>query len=116
MAKILNLDELSAKPAEREIVIAGKSYPIPPMTVDNFIETSLAADRLDKTDNLAEQVKSTVEMIVRAVPGVPREALGNYSIEILGKIAAFVHGSDLDDVEAKVAAAKADMQAEAAGK
>ena len=115
MAKILNLDDLSSKPSERELVIKGVSYPIPKMTVDNFIETTLAAERLEKSESLAEQIEATVQMIMRAVPGVPREALGGYSLEILGKIAAFVRGDDVDGAEEKLAEAKAAAAAAAEG-
>jgi hypothetical protein len=115
MTKILNLDALSAKPSERELQIGGQSYPIPKMTVDNFIETTRAAARLEKSDDLAEQVEATIEMIQRAVPGVPRDALGGYSLEILGKIAAFVRGDDVDGAEEKLAQAQAAAAEQAGG-
>lgn len=113
MAKVLNLDALSAAPSERELVIGGKTYPIPKMTVDNFIETTRAAERLEKSDSLAEQIEATVQMIMRAVPGVPREALGGYSLEILGKIAAFVRGDDLEEATEALAAAQEAEKGEA---
>lgn len=113
MAKVLNLDELSAKPAERELRIDGVYYPIPPMSVDNFIEATLAAERLEKSNNPADTFKETIDMIVRAVPGVPREKLGKYSLEVLGQIAAFVRGADVDEAEEKLAQAKAEVEQQA---
>ena len=107
MAKVLNLDALSAASMGRELVIKGKSYDIPKMTVDNFIETTRAAERLEKSDSLADQIEATVQMIMRAVPGVPREALGSYSLENLGKIAAFVRGDALAEATEKLTEAEA---------
>jgi hypothetical protein len=38
--KILNLDKFASQ-EKRQLVIAGKSYPVDEMTVENFIETSV---------------------------------------------------------------------------
>lgn len=119
MAKILNLDALSSKSAERELVIKGVAYPIVDMTVDNFIETTLTAERLAESKNVAEQIKATVDMICRSVPSAPRDVFGGYSLDILGKIAAFVRGDDVEGSEDKLAQARqaaAEQAGDAAGK
>lgn len=116
MPKILNLDKLSAKPNDRFIEVKGVQYPIPPMTIDNFIETTLAAERLEGSVSLADQIKSTIDMICRAVPTLPREALGGYPLEILTDIASFIGGADVDDAEEKLAQAQAAIAEREAGK
>lgn len=97
--KVLNLDKLS-KATTRQLTINGVNYPIEAMTVENFIETSRTVERLVKGDpSLADQVEATVDMICRAVPSVPREALVKYELELLNTIATFVRGEDVEEQE-----------------
>lgn len=93
MAKILNLSKLDTKEV-RELVIDGEAHPIAEMTVSNFIETSRVAERIADAP-LCVQVEATVDMVVRSVPTVSREALMKQSLSNLNMIAAFVRGDDV---------------------
>jgi len=96
MAKILNLDALT--PAEtRELVLGGITYTIPEMTVENFILTTQAAQAIPKDATLDVQIEATVDMLVRSVPNLPREALTGVPLTTLSQIAAFVRGNDVPD-------------------
>jgi hypothetical protein len=102
MTKILNLDALSAT-SQRELVLGGKTYPVPRMSVDNFIETTKVAEKLvaDKA-GMAAQIEATIEMITRAVPALTRDVLKVYDLATLGKIADYVRGEDVEGQEEAV--------------
>lgn len=112
MTKILNLDKLSAT-STRELVIGGKTYTVPDMTVENFIETTRAAADLAKNEEatMADQIEATIDMIVRGIPSITRDALKGYSLTQLGQIANFVRGEAVEGTE-EVAAAAADANKE----
>ncbi len=101
MPKILNLDKLAEASAatQRALKINGKDYPIHGMTVDNFIQTSLDAERIAKAESVVEQIQATIDMICRSVPSLPREVIGGYSLEVLSSITIFVRGEDVDGQE-----------------
>jgi hypothetical protein len=101
MAKILNLDALGAQ-EERELVLGGKTYKVPAMTVSNFIETSRIAQKLaDNPDaTVADQVEAAVDMIARSVPKVSKDALLACSLIELNRITSFIRGDDEEKVEA----------------
>lgn len=97
--KILNLDKIAPQPS-RSIVLGEASYPILPMTVENFVVTSNRVEEMNTNNaTYAEQVQGTVEMILRSVPTLPREALMSRSLEELNAIATFVRGEDVDGQE-----------------
>lgn len=95
--KILNLDKLDTKEG-RQLVIRGKSHPVEEMTVENFIATTRAAEKIADA-SIADQIEATVEMIVRSVPTVDRSDLVKLSLESLQAIVAFVRGDAVDGVE-----------------
>lgn len=107
MAKILNLDKLveTQRGNQRLLTINGVPYPIQDMSVDNFIQTTLDAERVAKDDSLAEQIKATADMICRSVPSLPRDVLGKYTLPVLSTIVQFVRGDEVDEAEEQAVAA-----------
>lgn len=99
MAKILNLDVLSAKAQQRTLVLNGVTYAVKDMSVENFIETTRTAQRLLKEEaNLADRVEASIEMIKRSIPAFTDEVLRAQPLETLSKIVSFVRGEDDEDV------------------
>ncbi|WKZ86344.1 hypothetical protein N5B55_05160 [Ralstonia pickettii] len=97
MAKILNLDKLSGND-ERELNIGGKAYPVKPMSVEDFIETTLTAERLEGEKSIAKQIQATVKLIKRSVPTIDEQTLLQLSLEQLRAVTAFVRGEDPADI------------------
>jgi hypothetical protein len=96
--KVLNLDKFVGA-EKRQLVIGGVSYPVDEMTVENFIATTKAADAIKDTDSVAVQLDATIDMIVRSVPSLTRDALDGLSLAQLQAIVAFVRGDEVDGVE-----------------
>lgn len=92
--KTLNIEALAQ--TNRTLTIAGVEYPVEEMTVENFIETTKAADRLGENPTYREQIDATIEMIMRSVPSVPREVLMKLGLSHLSAIVKFIRG-DLDE-------------------
>lgn len=101
MAKILNLDKLVTSDEKlRELVVAGVGYPIVPMSVANFIETTRSVERLMLPGTtVADQIEATMDMIGRSIPTLPREVLCAFDLEKLDMIATFARGEDVDGQE-----------------
>ena len=100
MAKILNLDKL-AKGSDRKLTINGVDYPVLPMTVENFINTTRSIESMvEKGSTAAEQIDITLDLICSLVPTVPRGDLLKYELTMLNTIATFVRGEDVDEQEA----------------
>lgn len=96
--KFLNLDELA--PTNRTITLKGKDYPVQEMTVENFIETTKAGEKMEaEKAPISEQVSQSVAMILRYSPTIPREDLVKLPMAKLTTIMKFIRG-DLDE-EAK---------------
>lgn len=104
MAKILNIDSFAKD--ERSIKLDGVEYPITEMTVDNFIATSIQAQKLEGAD-LVQQVEATIDMIRRSVPTIPAEVLRGVKLDHLQVITSFIRGDHLvegvEDTDATVA-------------
>ena len=97
--KTLNLDAFAA--AVRTITLGGKSYNVVEMTVENFIETTKAADALAaNTDaTIADQIEATIAMIQRSVPDLTTAQLRGLNFDQLGTINKFLRG-EFDGTEA----------------
>lgn len=102
MTKILNLDKLSAKET-RELRLGGKTYKVKEMSVEDFIETTRMAEKLEGETSFAVQMEATIELIQRSVPEVSTEELKNLTIDQLRAVTAFIRGEDPE----KIAAAEA---------
>jgi hypothetical protein len=97
--KILNLDKIAPQPT-RSMLLGGVKHPILPMTVENFILTTEKVQQLATTDaTYADQINSTIEMILRSVPSLTHEMLNSRALDELNTIATFVRGEDVDGQE-----------------
>jgi len=110
--KILDLDKLDSAAHRRELMIGGKSYPIKELDVKDYIALTREGTKLDEKATLADQLEQSIEMILRRVPGVPREQLESRTLETLSTIVAFISGEELAEAEE----AEASAVAEEAGK
>jgi hypothetical protein len=90
--KVLNLDKLAVK-SQRELVLGGVAHVINDMTVENFIETTKAAEKIADA-GMAEQISATIEMVLRSVPTLTNADLQGMSLENLRTIVSFVRGDD----------------------
>ena len=94
--KTLNLDALAK--TNRTITLGGRDYAVEEMTVENFIETTKAAEKLGSDASLVDQMSAAVEMILRTVPSIERDVLLKLSLDKLTTIVQFVRG-DFDVAE-----------------
>lgn len=93
--KVLNIDAL-IKPT-RALEIGGQEHIIQELSVENFLETSAALKVLEagSVGDIAAQVESTIDMILRSVPTCPRDALVKIPLGKLQDIVSFVRGDDI---------------------
>ena len=103
--KVLNLDKIADERDRREIHLGGKTYVVEPISVDNYIETTLAAEALGDDATAVQQIEATVKMIQRSVPTIEERLLRRLSLEQLRVLVAFVRGEDNDAEEAQAAQA-----------
>jgi len=97
--KILNLNKIAPQSTHR-IVLNDVSHAILPMTVENFVLTTAKVEELNQNNaSYAEQVESTVDMILRSIPTLTRDELMDRSLDELNTVAAFVRGEDVDGQE-----------------
>jgi len=96
--KMLNLDKLGAA-EQRELVLCGTTYAIGAMSVENFVATTRAAEKLGAEASIADQIEATVEMVKRAVPEIDAAVLSKLSLPQLQAIVAFVRGDDVEGQE-----------------
>lgn len=98
--KVLNLDKLSAK-GTRKLRLDGVDYDVLPMTVGNFVETTLAAERMVEAGDTsaATELQETVAMIQRSVPDAPREVLERLELSQIRLVVDFIKGDDVQGVE-----------------
>lgn len=106
MTKILNIDTL-VESEQRELQLAGKTYQVLDMSVDDFIEASRVAEMIEKGDlSLAEQMDQSIKLITRSIPGVDPELLRKLSLPQLMAISQFVRGIDPEDIRRAVRATR----------
>ena len=92
--KVLNIDSITAE-VSRTITIKGVSHPVIEMTVENFVDTTKQAERLEKEDaGIVEQVQATADSILRSVPSLDKKELYAMSLKQLGVIYRFISGED----------------------
>lgn len=96
--KILNIDNFASK-EKRVLTIAGVDYPVEEMSVENFIQTTRAAEKLSGEESVATQVEATIEMICRSVPGIDNKMLTKLSLSQLQTIVTFVRGEEVEGTE-----------------
>ena len=89
--QILNIDSLATP--MRVLTLGGVEYPVLDLTVENFIATSVSAERMKAAGaGGVEQIKETIEMLRRSIPTMPEGALEKLSIEKIGVVVQFVQG------------------------
>ena len=93
MSKILNLSDLASKEA-RLLRLNGVDHPVREMSVEDFIETTLAAERLEYETSVVKQLEATFDLITRAIPTVEKQVLKGLSLDQLQGLAAFIRGGD----------------------
>ena len=93
--KVLNLDKLSTK-GQRQLRLGGVDHTVLPMTVGNYVETTLAAERMvDAGDtSFVTELRETVAMIRRSVPTASEEELSGLELSQLHAIVEFIKGDD----------------------
>lgn len=97
MAKILNLDELSLAEG-RQIKLLGETHDVKEMDVDDFVETSKAAAKLEDKEvklSIEQQMDITVDLIHRLVPTLDKSKLRKIDLHKLAAISLFVRGIDV---------------------
>lgn len=90
--KILNLDTLPTKAPKRQVTLGGVSYDVQEMSVEDFIETNLAAERLEGNTDPKAQMAEMVASVRRAVPTVPESELNKLPLEKMGVLVGFIRG------------------------
>ena len=91
--KVLNLDEILITDA-RELVLAGVTYKVTEMSVQDYIEATKAAQKLKDNVDTEIQMSETARLISRQVTGITTDYLMTLSIDKLFAIAEFVRGVD----------------------
>lgn len=95
--KILNLEELASKEA-RVLRINGVDHPVLEMSVQDFIETTLAAERLEGETSIVKQLEATFDLVIRAVPSVDKAVLKRMTLDQLQAMTAFIRGGDPEEI------------------
>ncbi len=108
--KVLNLDALVEKKEKRSVRIGGKDYAVEDMTVENYIQTTLAAEKLDESSSDVDQMNATIDLIVRCVPTIDRGLLAKLQLDQLRALVTFVRGGDVDEGEQEAAQAEAAVE------
>lgn len=94
MAKILNLDKIAPK-ENRELHLGGQVYQVRDMSVEDFIETSRLAERLEDEKSFAVQMEASIQIIQRAVPTIDVAVLKQLSLEQMSAVSRFVRGEEV---------------------
>lgn len=97
MAKILNLNTLSAKET-REVQIGTVTYVIKEMSVEDFIETTRVAEEMENETSYGKQLQATVALIKRAIPDVEEKTLYALSLGQLRGLTSFIRGEDPEKI------------------
>lgn len=103
--KMLNLDTFAKE--DRTITIKGVVYDVQEMTVENFIETTKAIEALEDKEKQsnADQIETTIDMILRSVPKLPRDILRTMSLDKMAVIAKFLRGEMDEEITKSVESA-----------
>jgi hypothetical protein len=102
MAKILNIDTL-VESEERELQFKGKTYKVQDMSVDDFIEASRVAEKIEAGGmSFAEQMEASIGLISRGIPDIDVAELRKLKLPQLMAISQFVRGVDPEDIRRAV--------------
>lgn len=95
--KILNIEDLASKEV-RVLRVNGVDHKVREMSVEDFIETTVAAERLEGEESIVKQLEATFDLILRAVPTIDRAVLKDMTLDQLQAMTAFIRGSDPDEI------------------
>lgn len=100
MAKMLNLDEVSAK-EERVLRFQGIEYPMKTISVRDFIDMTRRGEALDadKDSKMTDQLEWMVDMVSNLFPTMPEEVVGSFDLTELGTIIDFARSNVDDEAE-----------------
>lgn len=110
--KILNLEQLAPQ-SGRVLRLNGVDYPVEEMSVQNFIETTLTAERLEGETSIVVQLEATIDLIQRAIPTIDRELLKRLTLEQLQAVTVFIRGEDPEEIIKRFTQAVQPAEAEA---
>lgn len=99
VTKILNLDDLAKH--TKTVTLRGKEYPVVDMTVEQFIESTSAAERLKDDKDPVRQLEEAVKLLKRSIPDCPVEEFRRLTFEQLNVLLDFING-DLEKHADKV--------------
>ena len=113
MTKMLNMDQVVDRKPGRELVLGGKTYTVPPMSVENFIPASQEAEQFANAA-ISVQIEKSIGLIALLVPDIDVAAIRRLPLENLRVFLEFVRGDDVAEmIETKVGEG-ADVQLPAA--
>jgi hypothetical protein len=97
MAKILNVDGLAQE--KKEIVLKGITHVIKEMSVEDFLVTMEAADKLEVDSSPKAQIDAIVAMVARAIPSLTDVEARALPFDQLNAIASFIRGEISDSIK-----------------
>lgn len=89
MANVLNLDEIETG-LERTVVLGGKSYPLKPMSVEDYIAQLKDAQAAEKEQDTVKLFELMVNSVGRAFPTMKEAVVRKMTVAQLQKLMAFV--------------------------
>jgi hypothetical protein len=96
--KILNFDKI-APTRVLQLEIEGRTHEVREMSVGDFVTLQQDIKRLEESDDVAEQLETTVNMIVRMVPGLDRDVVRGWPLPKLNAVAHFVQSGAVPEDE-----------------
>lgn len=112
--KILNLDDLA--PAQKEVKLAGASYKVKEMTVEDFVKRQREARDVEAATDPAEQMRRAVDMVCESLPTVDRKLIDSLTLPQVTALINFVVTPPEDLTDTGLIKTPAQKQADAASK
>lgn len=97
MTKVLNLDSLVKE--ERILTFEGISYVMKELAVEDFVELTVRASALDKSEDssIASRMDFLIDTVALSFPTCPKDVLRRRSVEELNAIVAFARDGSLPE-------------------
>lgn len=81
----LNLDDLA--PADKNVVIlGGKEYEVPPVTLETFLRTVAFAEKAAKAEGMAAEMELSMELVCELIPDLTRDTLVKLNFDQLMRL------------------------------
>lgn len=97
--KILNIDAFAK--TDRQISLAGKTYPVEELSVQEFIDNMKAAEALEKEGadvSLSKSFEQAVAAVKQAIPTLPEAEIRKLKLPAMTAVLRFVRGELDPDV------------------